>query len=305
MTIRHMRILLSILRTGSMAKAAEQMHLSQPALSLAVKELEGYYGVKLFDRIGRGLRPTQEGLRMGQCAQRILELFDGMETSLRDPGAQGQVKVGASITVGNCLMPDWARRFRQAYPQARLLVRVDDSQALTQGVAEGELDLAVIEGVVSDPALTAYQVMQDRLTPVCAPDHPLAGSRRCTLEQFACQDMLTREKGSAVRALLEGACLRAGLSPRIAWQSVSTQALVQAAAQGLGIAMLPHLLAQPHLEAGRVVALKVEGLDLDRTISLIHHKNKYLGAALSAFIRIACPQDDPQVMQAAASQNKA
>ena len=98
MTIRHMRILLSILRTGSMAKAAEQMLLSQPALSLAVKELEGYYGVKLFDRIGRGLRPTQEGLRMGQCAQRILELFDGMETSLRDPGAQGQVKVGASIT---------------------------------------------------------------------------------------------------------------------------------------------------------------------------------------------------------------
>ena len=289
MTIRHMRILLAILRAGSMAKASEQMHLSQPALSLAVKELEAYYGVKLFDRIGRGLRPTQEGLRMGECAQRILELFDGMETALRDPGAQGQVKVGASITVGNCLMPGWARQFQRAYPQAHLLVRVDDSQALMQGVAAGELDLAVVEGVVSDPSLTARQVMRDRLTPVCAPGHPLARQGSCTLEEFARQDMLTRERGSAVRALLEGAFLQAGLSPRITWQSVSTQALVQAAAQGLGVALLPHLLAQPHLEAGRVAAVQVKGLNLDRTISLIYHKNKYLGPALAAFIRIACP----------------
>ena len=302
MTIRHMRILLSILPYRLYGQGC-RADASFPARSQSGgKGIGGYYGVKLFDRIGRGLRPP--GGIAWASVQHILELFDGMGDLLAGPRRSG-VKVGASITVGNCLMPDWARRFRQAYPQAQLLVRVDDSQALTQGVAEGELDLAVIEGAVSDPALTAYQVMQDRLTPVCAPDHPLAGSRRCTLEQFACQDMLTREKGSAVRALLEGACLRAGLSPRIAWQSVSTQALVQAAAQGLGIALLPHLLAQPHLEAGRVVALKVEGLDLDRTISLIHHKNKYLGAALSAFIRIACPQDDPQVMQAAASQNKA
>lgn len=292
MTIRHMRILLAIVGSGSMARASGQLHLSQPALSLAVKELEGYYGVRLFDRLGRGLRPTQEGQRMADYAQRIVDLFDGMETSLRNSGAQGSVRAGASITVGNCLMPGWARQFEQGYPHARLKVRVDDSQALMVAVAGGELDLAVMEGVVSDPALVSRQVLSDELIPVCAPAHPLADAA-CTLEQFAGQDMLTREIGSAVRSLLEGAFLRAGLSPRIKWQSVSTQALVQAAAQGLGVALLPRLLAQPHLDAGTVKPLRVQGLDLKRTILLIHHKNKYLGPALSAFIRIACGDGEP------------
>lgn len=282
-----MRILLAIVRTGSMAQASRQLHLSQPAVSLAVKEMENYYGVKLFDRLGRGLRPTQEGRRMASSAQRIVDLFDHMETSLRDPGAQGILRLGASITVGNCLMPAWARRFEDGYPLARLTVRVDDSQALMGAVAGGDLDLAVVEGVVSDAALAARQVLRDELVAVCAPSHPLARGL-CTLEDFARQDMLTREKGSAVRALLEGAFLQAGLSPRIKWQSVSTQALVQAAAQGLGVALLPHLLAQPHLDAGTVCALGVQGLDLKRTISLIYHKNKYLGPALRAFIQIAC-----------------
>ena len=196
MTLRHIRIFLAVCENGNnITRAAEQLLLAQPAVSLAVRELERYYGVKFFDRISRRLYLTETGKRFRGYAEHIASLFDQMEKDLRDGDAFGVLRIGCSITIGSQLMPSYVRQFSEQYPGLEVYVHIERSEWLEEAVLRNELDLALIEGLAHAPDLISEDYLDDELVAVCSPEGPFRKGELVDAERFLCQRLLLRDMG--------------------------------------------------------------------------------------------------------------
>ena len=277
MTLRHLRIFLAICDNGNnTTRAAQALHASQPAVSLALRELEEEYRVKLFERIGRRLYPTEAGVRLREYATHIQSLLDGMEQTMRDWDDTGVLRVGCSITIGSQLMPGYVKAFYKQKPGTEILVRIDRSRQLEERLLRGELDFILIEGAAHDPNLISEEYLEDSLAAVCAPGAPYQAGQQVSLEDFLSQPLLLREHGSGTREALDSALEVQGFSAQPAWEGVSTAALVNAAAAGLGVAVVPRRMIAAPLEQGVVVDIRIAGLDLRRKLRIVYHRHKYL-----------------------------
>jgi len=284
-TIRHIKIFLSVWENGcNTTKAAEAMHMTQPAVSLAIRELEQYYGISLFDRMGRRLRITEAGQRFGEYCSHISALFDDMERGMRDWDAFGLLRVGASITIGSQFLPGYVKAFCGRYPGTNVKVQVASTDALEQKLLQNELDFALIEGIAHSPSLVSEEYMDDYLTVVCPGDGGFYHGQKLSIEEFRKQRFLLREPGSGTREVFDRAVENAGFTVEPIWEAMSTTALVNAVINGLGIAVLPHRMVIGPLEQGSVVAVNVEGLDFRRKFHIVYHKEKYLTASAKAFL---------------------
>lgn len=288
MTIRHMRIFLEVFETQNVTKAAQQLHMTQPAVTRAIQELERYYGVQLFERVNHRLSVTEVGKEMYQQAMHIVESFDALEKGLYNWDTCGLLKVGASITIGNYALPHFIVRFKERYPHARVEASVLNGGALQSAILENKLDLALIENTVTHPALCCRKFSEDEMLLITPPDHPLLKKVTVTLSDLQQYDLLMREEGSAGRAFLESVFTANGLTLRPAMVSISTQAIIQAVRCGLGIAILPRQLVEDDLSAGSVCTREISGVNLRREHNIVWHRKKYLSPALTAFMDICC-----------------
>ena len=287
MTIRHMIIFRTICENGfNSTKAAEVLHMTQPAVSLAIKELEQYYGVHLFDRIGRRLQITDAGKHFLQYAIHISDLFSDMETGLRDWDSKGILRIGASITIGSQFLPRYVKAFTEICPGLDVRVTVDQSERLEQKIMANELDCALIEGIAHDPNIVSEAYMEDHLSVICSRDKGWKQGQVVSIEDFQRQRFLLREIGSGTREVFDRVVEQAGIHITPVWEAMSTTALVNAVINGLGIAVLPHRMILPALRQGLVCTVKVEGLSFSRNFHIIYHKDKFLTASAKRFINL-------------------
>lgn len=285
MTLRHMMIFRMVCEAGfHSTRAAQMLHMTQPAVSLAIKELEQYYGVQLFDRLGRRLQITDAGELFLQYAIHITDLFKDMEVGLRNWDSKGILRVGASITIGSQFMPGYVEAFSVLCPHIDVRVSVEQSDRLEKKILSNELDLALIEGVAHDPNITSEAYMTDSLSVVCPADGKWTQGQVLSLDEFKRQRFLLREQGSGTREVFDNAIARVGISVIPVWEAMSTTALINAVIKGLGIAVLPRRMIRLAVEKGVVVTVDVEGVQFQRDFYIIHHKDKFLTAAAKGFI---------------------
>ena len=287
MTLRHMIIFRTVCESDyNSTKAAEQLHVTQPAISLAIKELEQYYGVRLFDRIGRRLKITDSGKLFLQYAIHITDLFDDMETGLRDWDSKGILRVGASITIGSQFMPGYVKAYSEICPGIDVRVVVEQSDTLEHKILTNALDFALIEGIPRDPRIVAEAYMQDQLSVLCSADKGWKQGQTISRQEFKKQRFLLREKGSGTRDVFDRVTAQAGIHITPAWEAMSTSTLINAAITGLGIAVLPSRMIQPALDSGQIITVNVEGLDFKRNFYVIRHKDKFLMPSAEKFIAL-------------------
>ena len=198
----------------------------------------------------RHLSPTECAKRLYPQAVHLLDSFDRIETGLRNWDSLGLIRVGATVTLGSTVLPGLARQFAQENPGIQLRVTVANGGTLTAALCENRLDLALLESTPSMPDLHTEEIGTDLLCAVMAPNDPLAAGESLTLEQLSAAPLLVREQGSTARAALQSALEARGLPLSIAWESVSTEALLQAAAQGLGVAVLPEARVRGAVASG-------------------------------------------------------
>ncbi len=287
MTVRHMKIFLAITDNQcNTTKAAQALLMTQPAVSLAVKELEAYYGVVLFDRIGRRLRITEAGMRFKDYASHICMLFDDMEKGMRGWDACGLLRVGASITIGSQFLPYYVQAFRSRHADTEVRALVASSEILERRILENELDFALIEGAVHNPSLYSEEYMEDQLTVICPANEYFRRKRRLTADEFRRQKFLLREPGSGTREMVDHAAESLGFSIQPLWEAMSTTALVNAVINGLGISVLPRRMVTGPIRRGLVIPVSVESLDLRRKFHIIYHREKYLTSAARDFLEL-------------------
>lgn len=285
MTLRHMRIFVSVFQKNSITKAAQELHLAQPSVSLAVRELEDYYGIRLFDRIGRHIAPTECGKEFYRYAVHIVSLFNEMEKKMRNWDTFGTLRIGASITIGTHILPVLIHRYQDQFPDLMIEAKVSKSASVEDEIIHNGIDLGLIETQPSHPDLRAVPFMTDSMCAITAPDHPLASVKSISLAELSRFPFLMREKGSAGRKLLDAAfsLQQITVSPR--WESTSTQALVKAVAEGLGVSVLPYLIVKKDIEEGTVRQIPLNQ-PIRRNLNVIYHKSKFLTDNMKSFIEL-------------------
>jgi len=285
MTLRHMRIFVSVFQKNSITKAAQELHLAQPSVSLAVRELEDYYGIRLFDRIGRHIAPTECGKEFYRYAVHIVSLFNEMEKKMRNWDTFGTLRIGASITIGTHILPVLIHRYQDQFPDLMIEAKVSKSASVEDEIIHNGIDLGLIETQPSHPDLRAVPFMTDSMCAITAPDHPLASVKSISLAELSRFPFLMREKGSAGRKLLDAAfsLQQMTVSPR--WESTSTQALVKAVAEGLGVSVLPYLIVKKDIEEGTVRQIPLNQ-PIRRNLNVIYHKSKFLTDNMKSFIEL-------------------
>lgn len=288
-TLRQLEVLQAVADAGSTTAAGARIALSQSATSAALVELESLLGAALFDRVGKRLVLNERGRGLLPQARGVLDAVQAIERSFGvGPGGAGaaaapalDLRLGASTTIGNYLLPSMLAGLLQRQPAARVQLRVGNTQAIAEAAARLEIDVGLVEGACPSPALRARRWREDTLVLVCAADDPLA-RRRAPLDRAALRGArwLLRERGSGTREAVEQALLRQVDDLGDALEFGSTEALKQAAAAGLGLTCLSSLAVQDLVALGRLVVLRSTLPAIVRPLYLVHHRAKQLPAAL-------------------------
>ena len=284
-SLRQLEVFVQIALHGSVRAAAERLYLTQPAASMALAEMERQLDAPVFDRERGRLRLNARGRELLPLAQELLERHAefGRRATGKTVSLAGELRIGASNTVGNYRVGELLGDFVRAHPQVAIRLRVANTGDIAAAVLDHSLDVGCVEGPVTHPLIEARPWRDDALV-VCAPsDHPLAKKRSLNPEHFAGARWVLREPGSATRATSERAL--AQLPPgETVMELDQIEAIKQAVTAGLGIACLPEVAVIDALATGRLVALKTPFLDLRRKLSILLHREKYRGAVLEAFL---------------------
>ena len=235
MTRKHFTIFVEVCRFLNFSQAAEALNTTQPAVSLAVKELESHYGVALFERMNRRVYLTPAGEALLATAQDVLRGFQEAEETLGQ-GRPLALRVGANVSFGEAGLAQVLGRFRQEHPQVRLRALVANSDKIQSLLAENQLDVGIVDGLGVSERLRAQPLYQEDLVLAAAPGRFPAPA---TVEELAALPLLLREPGSGLRSSVDRVFSQQGLAPQPLLESTSTAALAQAAKAGLGVAILP------------------------------------------------------------------
>ena len=283
MTIRHIRMFVTVADQGGMSAAAKELHVSQPTVSQAIAELEKYYGVKLFERLSQRLYITKEGELMLSFSRHILDSFDRMEEAMDLTAEKPVLKLGCSVTVGTCLIHDILDKVKEKMPNLQVLVTVTNSSDIEQAILTNEVDLGIVEGIIKSEELLTTPICEDELVLVCGKEHPLAKAGNVTASMLQGQNYVSRESGSAERNQLEKKLEEQGIQFVRSFCSTNTEAIKNAVIRGRGIAVLSRRMVEKELATGDIVVLSLDGVRATRNINLVIHKNKYISKGIKLF----------------------
>jgi len=283
-TLRQLEAFVAIARNENVSRAAETLNLSQSATSNALAELENQFDQQLFDRHGRRLKLNEQGRLLLPRAVELLDRAQEIEALLSGQRGLGSLKVGATLTVGNYLVPLIAANFLQRHPESRVQLQVHNTATIVGLVARYEIDIGLVEGAVSDPEVEVAPWVEDELVVFCAPSHPLARQQTASLAELAEEHWILRERGSGTRETLEQALRRAKHSMTVRLELEHTEAVKRAVESGLGIGCISRLALRDAFRRGSLVPLETPELDLERCFQFAWHKGKYHTAAIRTFL---------------------
>lgn len=290
-TLRQLRVFESAARHLSLTRAAEELHLTAPAVSIQVKLLEGHAGAALFERAGRRLRLTQAGEEVLQHTRGILGHIRGAEEAIAELDTLGRGLLDvAVINAGDHFFPWIVAAFRREHPGIRVRLTVQNRDELLARLAAHETDLAVMSHPPTEPGHVATAFAPHPHVIAAAPGHALARRRHIPLASIAAEPILTRESGSATRLAMDQAFAEAGVVPRIEMEIASNETIKQAAAAGLGVGFLSAHALRQELALGSLVILDVEGFPVMRQWYVVRRRDRRLPGIAQAFERFLAAQ---------------
>ncbi|MFI8415887.1 DNA-binding transcriptional regulator YeiE [Serratia sp. NPDC078593] len=280
-TLRQLQVFTEVLKSGSTTQASVVLALSQSAVSAALADLEGQLGVQLFDRVGKRLVINEHGRLLYPKALALLEQASEIEQLFRYDG--GALRIAASSTIGNYMLPEMIARYRNDFPATPLELNVGNSQDVIGAVADFRVDLGLIEGPCHMPELVTQPWLDDELVVFAAPDSPLT-QQPLTLAVLAKSPWILRERGSGTREILDHLLLAHLPHFQLVMELGNSEAIKHAVRHGIGISCLSRRVISDQLAAGTLVELKVPLPPLMRTLYLIHHRQKHISNALQRFL---------------------
>jgi DNA-binding transcriptional LysR family regulator len=291
MADRRLQVFYSVARQLSFTKAAEQLFMTQPAVTFQIKQLEEHYNARLFERSHGRIALTPAGRLVMEYAERILGLSEELETRVGElTGAvSGPLLLGASTTIAEVILPQVLGEFKARHPQVQAYMTVGNSETIEHRVADHTLDLGLIESPSHLPGLHTEICCEDELVMICAPSHRLARQRSVTPEQIAAEPYVSRETGSGTREFADQYFRQNKVAPEdlnIIMELGSGEAIKGVVETGAGVSIMSRARVVKELKLGVLVALPLAPR-LIRTFSFVHPKEKFRSKLLTTFVEFA------------------
>lgn len=284
-TLQQLRLFEAVARHKSFTRAAEESNLSQPAVSIQVKRLEENVGLPLFEHVGKRISLTEAGRELYAASKDVLGRLAELDVAIDSLSGEvaGTLRVTA-VTSAKYFLPHLLGAFIRRYPDVEPKLMVANRASLLERVADNEDDLYVMGHVPEELDVAEYPFLENVISVVASPDHPLANRRKISLEQLTQERFLVREMGSGNRKVVEEFFEKQGLAINPYMELGSAEAIKQGVMAGLGISALSLHNLRLEIAAGQIVVLKVEGFPLRRSWNVIHRKGKNLSPAAESFV---------------------
>jgi DNA-binding transcriptional LysR family regulator len=291
MADRRLQVFHAVARLMSFTRAAEELCMTQPAVTFQVKQLEEQYNTRLFDRSHGRISLTATGQVVFDYADRILGLNEELDTRIGEMTGEvsGPLLLGASLTIAEFILPRILGEFKARYPDVRTQMTVANSEAIETRVADHSLDVGLIESPSTLPGLGAEVCCEDELVLICAVSHPFARRDAVTPQEVAAQPFISRETGSGTREFTDQYFRQAGVAPddlSLVMELGSPEAIKGLVETGLGVSIMSRASIAKELRLASLVARPLEPR-LIRMLSLVHPKDRFQSRLVATFIDFA------------------
>ena len=252
MTIRHLKIFITVAECGSMNTAAKELFLSQPTISQAIRELEEYYDTRLFDRLSRRLHITPAGQELLNNAYPVVAQFNQLERNMEKGRQKDIIRIGSTITVGSCLISNVLNDFDRLMPETETCTFIGNTHTIEEKLLKSELDIALVEGEIHHPDLVMVPGIRDFLVLGCAANHPFAGRDAIHVKDLEGRKFVMREQGSGTRALFDRFIKRHSLNIRTSWEATCPDAFRNAILYNQCLAVISVRLLERDIRSGQI-----------------------------------------------------
>ncbi|GIP44297.1 LysR family transcriptional regulator [Paenibacillus sp. J45TS6] len=267
-----LRVFVTVAELRHFSKAAESLNLSQPGVSLHIRNLENEMGAKLLHRSSKQVRLTEAGEILYKHAKQMMHLYDEAKQSIRllQHEVTGQIRLGASFTIGEYILPGMIADYAKQYPHVNIEVTIRNTEEIMRGIREGMLDIGLVEGKVSAAEWNAVTpFMKDQMILIAPSDHPLARERVIESKQLQDQIWVLRESGSGTRAFSDQFIAEQGLRVKQTYSFCSSQGVKEAVVSGLGIALLSEWIVQKEIKYREVAQIHLKEHQMEREFSMV------------------------------------
>jgi DNA-binding transcriptional LysR family regulator len=289
MDIRGLEVFLSVAKNLNYTRAGEEVNLSQPSVSVRIRQLETELGVKLFEQLGKKVALTEAGLLLVPHARRVITAIEDAQHAIDELQGleRGTLRIGASTTPGMYLIPKTIARFKDRYPKIEIQMGIKDTRQIETGVINNEFDFGFVGGHLAGDEVGVFPWLTDRLVLVVPPKHRLARKKSVRADDLQRERFILRETGSATRAAIVAHLEESDLKVETVMEMENPESVKKAVQSGLGIAFISKFAVETELKAKSLVAVRVQGLDIRRELKIVYRKDKHLARAAKTFIEMA------------------
>ncbi len=283
-TLRQLQVFEKVASHLNYSRAAEQLYLSQPAVSMQIKQLEAHIGLPLFEQMGKKIFLTEAGRELFHYSRTITQQLTEMEAVFNAMKGLGQGRLTLSVVnTANYFTPQLLAKFCRRYPGINVNLQVANRDAVLKQLADNSTDLAIMGQPPDSMDVSAESFLENPLVVIAAPDHPLAKLKRVKFVRLAEETFLSREPGSGTRSAMERVFAEHKIQPHISMEMETNEAIKQAVQAGMGLGILSLHSIELELETRRLALLNVEHFPLLRHWYVVHRSNKRLSGAALAF----------------------
>lgn len=291
MADRRLQVFHTVARLLSFTKAAETLHMTQPAVTFQVRQLEEFFNTRLFDRTHNRITLTAAGERVFEYAERIIGLYNEMNIRVRDitGDVSGVLIIGASTTIAEYVLPALLGEFQARHPEVRIRLSVSNSLGIVHMVESNTVDIGIVESQVANKNLAVEVCWQDQLVFICRPDHPLAQAAEVPVRQLLELPFLAREEGSGTREVISDYLVHNGVQwhdLNLSMEFGSPESVKSSVEAGLGISIVSKATVTKELRLGTLVALPLNP-PIERPFSFVYQRQKFRLRAVEEFMRFA------------------
>jgi len=291
MSERRLLVFHAVAQLRSFTRAGERLHLTQPAVTFQIRQLEEQFNTRLFDREHNKISLTEAGHLVYDYADRILQLHAELDASIRNltENLSGLLILGASTTIAEYVLPSVLVEFKNSFPEVVIRLLVSNTDGIVQMVSDNKVDLGMVEGPVHNRALTSRLYHVDELAVVVPPDHPLAKRRSISPRDLSKYPFITREEGSGTREVIESYLAANGGGFEVlelVMELGSPEAIKGAVAAGLGISILSRATLSKELALDSLKAISLKP-SIERPLSFVYAEQKFPSPAAEQLLKFA------------------
>lgn len=286
---QHLSVFVKVVQLKSFSKAAEELHMTQPAVSQYILSLERTIGAKLLDRSNKFVRLNRAGEIVYHHAVEILGMYQRMNDLVRDLSetASGKLSIGASYTFGEYVLPHIISRLRKSYPNIHPSISIGNTKEIFERVEARRLDVGIVEGTFDRKRLYSECLAKDRMYIYAFANHPAVGKQHIQLSDLREETWIVREVGSGTREAVERMFESYKMQPLHRLEFGSTQIVKESVEAGLGITLLSEWAVKKELSLGTLCTIPVIGMPMERQFSIITQTTSFRTKAMDVFWELA------------------